>query len=99
MAWIWFSLCFVSTMISIFAIKRQYNIVVALMKMHPGLSLKVSEFVLHGVLMIVLVCAQASYILTLTIESGKNIAVGVLGLADILIQMCIMWICWKRADD
>jgi hypothetical protein len=86
-------------MISIFAINRQYKIVVAMMKMYPGLSLKVSEFVLHGVLMIVLVCAQAGYILTLTIKSGKNIAIGNLGLVDIFIQMCIMWICWKRADD
>ena len=86
-------------MISIFSINRQYKIVVAIMKMYPGLSLKVSEFVLHGVLMIVLVCAQAGYILTLAIKSGKNIAIGNLGLADIFIQMCIMWICWKRADD
>ena len=99
MSWIWFLLCFVSTMISIYAINRQYNIVVALMKMHPGLSLKVSEFILHGALMIVLVCTQAGYILSLTIESGKNFTTGILGLVDILTQMCIMWICWKRADD
>jgi len=86
-------------MISIYAINGQYKIVVALMTMNPGVSIKVSEFVLHGVLMIMIVCAQAGYIVSITIDTKNNLATSILNIVDILTQMCIMWICWKRSDD
>ena len=88
-----------STIISIYAINRQYKIVVALMKINPGVSLKVSEFVLHGALLIMIVCAQAGYIVSITIDTKNNLATSILNIVDTLTQMCIMWICWKRADD
>ena len=92
MAWLSFVLIVASTLISLYAIRKQFQFISTYVKLLE-LQIKTSAYAIHAVLLVLQVGANC-----LICVDHSNASLIFLDCADFLMQLCILQICWQCSD-